>query len=259
MLVVSKSDAMETGGMPVTNPKHDWIVFHRVRFAKPIDGNGLPFPGPARAEAWRFYPASPLNSDGMRTNISDVWGGFGIYSSRHEAQEVLDSPQIHLSFLYDTVEAYHALVVPYSHRGKVNWRGSVKENDTFLTASADPSGPLVVFTSAGYENPGPSDLPRIANFLREVDRVQDYYGTLPDNIRRAVFSGAGVDGHDGVTVSIWRSDAAMMQAAYKPGHHRDQMNYQNEVGHFDRSSFTRARIVASNGAWDGGDPALEIG
>ncbi len=41
-------------------------------------------------------------------------------------------------------------------------------------------------------------------------------------------------------------------------HHRDQMDYQHEKGHFDRSSFTRARIVSSKGGWDGGDPVLEL-
>lgn len=243
----------------MTNGQHEWIVFHRVRFSKPIDGTNNPFPGPKLAASWRFYPASPLGSDGMRTNMSEEWGGFGIYSSRRDAGAVFESPQDHLSFLGDTVEAYHALIVPYSHRGKVNWRGSVKEDSSIIPAPVDPGGPLVVFTSAGYDNPGPDDRPRIANFLREVDKVQAYYGTLPDNIRRAVFSGAGVDGHDGLTVSIWRSDAAMMQAAYKPGHHRGQMDYQRDKGHFDRSSFTRGRIVSSKGVWDGGDPVLELG
>ncbi|MEP3334265.1 hypothetical protein [Sedimentitalea sp.] len=242
----------------MTGEQHEWLVFHRVRFSKPINGNNNPFPGPKLAKCWRFYPASPLNADGMRTNISEEWGGFGIYQSRHDAETVFESPEDHLLFLGDSVESYHAMIVPYSHRGEVNWRGTVTQDSSFITAPADPGGALVVFTSAGYNNPGPKDALRIAKFLRAVDKVQDYYGTLPDNIRRAVFSGAGVDGHDGITVSIWRSDAAMMKAAYKPGYHRDQMNYQNEAGHFDRSSFTRARIVSSKGSWDGGDPILEI-
>jgi len=46
----------------------------------------------------------------------------------------------------------------------------------------------------------------------------------------------------------------MMQAAYRPGHHRDQMEYQRTTGHFDRSSFTRTRILASKGTWNGSDP-----
>ena len=50
----------------------------------------------------------------------------------------------------------------------------------------------------------------------------------------------------------------MLEAACRPGRHRTQMDHQRDVGHFDRSSFTRTRIIASKGAWDGGDPVLEI-
>lgn len=238
---------------------HDWLVFHRVRFAAPRDGTNNPLPGPAGADVWRFYPASPSGPNGMRTNISDEWGGFGIYPSRAAAEEVFEAPERHLPFLADTVEAYHAIVVPYSHRGKVDWRGTPQENTTITPAPEDPGGPLMVLTSAGYDHVGPDDLPRVAKFIHEVDQVQAFYATLPDNIRRAVYSGAGVDGHNGMTISIWRSDAAMMAAAYKPGHHRAQMEYHRDVGHFDYSSFTRARIVASRGRWDGGDPIREIG
>ncbi|PWJ20457.1 hypothetical protein [Jannaschia seohaensis] len=237
---------------------HDWIVFHRVRFATPINGTGAPLPGPAGATCWRFYPASPLGPDGMRTNVSAEWGGFGLYPSREAAEEVFAAPERHLPFLAEAEEAYHLLLVPYAHRGQVNWRGSVLDGETLAVAPEDPKGPLVVFTSAGYDNPGPEDVPRIKTFLREVDNVVSYYGTLPGNLRRAVYSGPGVDGHDGMTVSLWRSDAAMLAAAYKDGHHRDQMEYQRDPGHFDRSSFTRARVLSSLGSWDGADPVAEL-
>lgn len=238
---------------------HDWIVFHRIRLRAPINGTNRPFPGPKHAEAWRFYPSSPQGPDGLRTYVSDEWGGFGIYASRQAAEAVFDNPQDHLPFLDDAVEAYHALVVPYSHRGKVNWRGTVLENATFATAPSDPGGPLMVLTSAGYDKLGPEDMPRVINFIREVDRVKDFYATLPDNLRRAVYTGFGVDGHDGMTVTLWRSDAAMMAAAYKAGQHRTQLDYQRDVGHFDHSSFSRARVLASKGTWDGSDPVHEIG
>ena len=237
---------------------HDWILLHRVRLASPVDGNGRPFPGPAKAEVWRFYPASASGPNGMRTNISDEWGGFGLYRSRADAEDVLENPGAHLQFLKDSVEAFHALIVPYAHRGVVNWRGEVRENDTLAVAPSDPGGPLVVLTSAGFDNPGPDDMPRIADFIRRVDAVQDFYATLPGNIRRAVFSGAAVDGHDGITVSLWRDDAAMIKAAYKPGGHRPEMDHQREAGLFDRSSFTRTRILACKGTWDGSDPVLDM-
>ena len=92
-----------------------------------------------------------------------------------------------------------------------------------------------------------SDVPRIANFIREVDRVQAFYATLPGNTRWEVYSGAAVDGHDGMTVTLWRDDAAMLEAAHGPGHHRTRMDHQRHVAHFDRSSFTRTRIIVSKG------------
>jgi hypothetical protein len=88
--------------------------------------------------------------------------------------------------------------------------------------------------------------------------VRDYYATLPGNHRAAVYSGGRVDGRSGVTATLWASDQAMMNAAYRPGHHRTQMEYQRKVGHFDFSSFTRARILAAKGTWDGADPVQEI-
>ncbi|WP_137700033.1 hypothetical protein [Marimonas lutisalis] len=242
----------------MSDESHDWIVFQRIRFANPIDGNGKPLPGPQKAEAWRFYPASPPGENGARTSVSDEWGGFGLYATRSDAEEVFQNPDKHLPFLGDAVETYHALVLPFAHRGEVNWRGDVRSNATIAVSASDPGGPLVVFTSAGYDNPGPDDVPRIGKFLKEVDNVQAYYATLPGNLRRAVYSGVPVDGHDGMTVSLWKDDKAMLAAAYKPGHHRTQMDYHRDVGHFDRSSFSRARIISSKGTWDGTDPVLEM-
>ncbi|MCY6382865.1 hypothetical protein [Hoeflea prorocentri] len=242
----------------MSHADHDWIVFHRVRFAEPVDGLGNPFPGPKSAAAWRFYPASQLSEDNMRNFNNDEWGGFGIYPNREAAQAVFDVPEAHLSFLADPVEAYHALIAPYAHHGEVNWRGETLANDTFAVAKEDPGGPLVVFTSAGFEGRGPEDAERIVAFLHGVYAVQDYYAGLPGNIRQAVYSGVGVDGGDGITVSLWQNDAAMMQAAYKPGEHRGQMDNHKKTSRMDRSSFTRARIIASKGSWKGCNPVSEI-
>ena len=237
---------------------NDVLVFHHVRFPAAIDGTGRPFPGPGSAEAWRFYPSTALGENGLPTYVADEWGGFGIYSSREAAEDVFLNPEKHLGFLGETVEAFHAVAVPYAHHGKVDWRGEFLENATFTVAPSDPGGPLLVLTSAGYDNPGPAEIPRITKFYGEVIEVRDYYASLPGNLRAAVYTGTRVDGRSGLTATLWDSDAAMMTAAYRPGHHRTQMDYQRTVGHFDFSSFTRTRIVASRGTWDGGDPVQKI-
>ena len=44
---------------------------------------------------------------------------------------------------------------------------------------------------------------------------------------------------------------------YRPGYHRTQIDHQRTCGVFDYSSFTRMRIVASKGTWDGSNPVEE--
>ena len=70
----------------MANKENDWITLHRVRFNTAIDGTGAPFSGPSRARGWRFYPSSPQNKAGTRSNVSDIWGGFGLYDTRDAAE-----------------------------------------------------------------------------------------------------------------------------------------------------------------------------
>ncbi|MEP2027781.1 MAG: hypothetical protein ABJI96_03615 [Paracoccaceae bacterium] len=56
-------------------------------------------------------------------------------------------------------------------------------------------------------------------------------------------------------MSIWLNDASMRSAVYKDGLHKEQMDRHNATPMFDRSSWTRARIVSIEGFWDGKDPA----
>ncbi len=238
----------------MTGKENDWITLHRVRFETPSDGTGAPLSGPDRAKAWRFYPSSPQNEKGLRSNVSDIWGGFGLYDTRDAAEADL-ADMGNLAWMERTVERWQALAVPINHHGTTNWRGELSDS-TLSCAATDPSGRLVVLTSAGYTDPGPDDLPRISDFLTNVDRVTQFYRSLPGNLVADVFAGAGVDGHDGATMSIWVDDASMRAAAYKSGLHKEQMDRHNQSAMFDRSSWTRARIVASEGNWDGRNPAL---
>lgn len=229
--------------------ENDWLTVHRVRFSVARDGTNAPLPGPTQARSWRFYPSSPLNETGMRTFVSDIWGGIGIHDSRADAEAALSSITA-LPWYSETIEQWHALVLPIRHQGETNWRGPVSDR-TLLSASNDPGGPLVVITSAGYIAPGPAEFPRITAFNRQVERVTLNYRTLPGKRAADAFNGARVDGHDGLTITVWADDAAMMAAAYKEGVHREQIDRHRANAMIDRSSFTRARILASTGTWDG--------
>jgi hypothetical protein len=239
----------------MTTTAHDWLTLHRLRFRTARDGNGAPLAPPARALAWRVYPSSPIGENGMRTNVSDVWGGLAIYDNRADAEADLAEMDA-TPWADDVAERWSALAIPFRHHGGVKWREKVREGTTIRVAPSDPGGRLAVLTSAGYANPGPAELPRVKNFMANVDRVVDAYRALEDNIVASSFSGAAVDGHDGATITLWRDDAAMHAAAYKAGVHKTQMDAHAAAPMFDRSSWTRTRIVASAGTWDGLDPAI---
>jgi hypothetical protein len=152
--------------------------------------------------------------------------------------------------LSDAVEQWHALLLPVAHRGEVKWRDDVEVASAVRCSTADPGGRLVVMTTAGYTSRGADQFPRIRTFMQGILQVADYYRGLSVNLCREVFTG-GFDQRDGFTFSLWRDDASMQQAAYQPGVHRTLMDKSRDGSLFDRSSFTRARLVASSGSWDG--------
>jgi len=155
-----------------------------------------------------------------------------------------------IPWLAETAAAWHCLAVPFSHRGQVNWRGHVQEGEAIRPAPADPGGPLIVLTSAGFVSRDAATLPRIKRFVAGVMGVLEAYGTQPANLRRAAYRGS-FDGRDGFTMSLWRSDEGMFQSAYQPGTHRDRINEDKAGLLSDRTSFTRLRVLRSWGDWDG--------
>ena len=61
-------------------------------------------------------------------------------------------------------------------------------------------------------------------------------------------------GDDGVTMSVWRSDSAMIDTMYRPGLHRTQVERHRRDNLADRTSFTRFRVLDTQGLWNGSDP-----
>ena len=237
---------------------HDWITLHRLRFPEAISARDRTFVPVAGAAVWRFCPQHTPGDDGLVTLTSDVWGGLGIWKSREEAEAFLADPGAALPAITEAVASWHCFAIPFSHRGKVNWRGHVEDSTAIHPASTDPGGPLVVVTTAGFLSREDWMLPRIRLFVEGVAEVMASYGALPSNLRNDVFN--GTEGREGFTCSLWRSDEAMREAAYHHGRHRARME-QNRAGlMFDYSSFTRLRALHSHGDWDG-DPfaALQDG
>jgi hypothetical protein len=234
---------------------HQSITFHRIRFPSPISALERKFEAPALPDCWRFCPSQHLGDDALPPLQSDTWYGLGIYDRREIAETMFAATREHLPFLAEAVEDWHAVLVPFTHRGRVNWRGTVEDGTAIRVSSDPPTGPLAVITSAGYVRT-PDLKPRIVRFVKGIQDVLDFYGAHKGNLRRASTNG-GFDARDGFTVTIWRDDKAMNQAAYGEGTHRTLMDISRDGSLFDRSSFTWARIVTSSGSWDG-DPVAGL-
>lgn len=236
--------------VPVDN--HDWITFHRVQFphlTSPIERR---FPSAQGVKLWRFGPEPTLGADGNLVPGSEIWGGFSLWSSRAEAEDMISDPIAAMPWLSDTAAAWHCLAVPVLHRGEVNWRGTVESGTAIRPAATDPGGQLAIMTSAGFDVVNPQTMPRIMNFLYRFKETMDWFLSQPSNLRSSFFS-ATHEGRDGVTFSLWTSDEAMMQSAYHPGKHRDRIDDDRAGLMSDRTSFTRLRVLKSHGDWDG-DP-----
>jgi hypothetical protein len=165
------------------------------------------------------------------------------------------APEAIFPFVAKAAESWHVLLLPYTHRGAVNWRGKVEVGSAIRTGP-DPGGPLVVITTAGYDAMGPEDMPRMTAFLRRVPLTKDFIEKAEGNVRTAIY--ASCDDRDGITFTLWASDAAMVAAAYGAGAHHTQLLHHRVEPLFDRSSFTRARVIRSCGNWDGSDPVRQI-
>ena len=235
-----------------TSAQHDWITLHRLRFTTEVSSMQRAFPTVDGAIIWRFCPQHTQGDDGLPTRRHANWAGLGVWPDRASAEAMMADPQAALPWLAETTEAWHALALPFAHRGGVNWRGMVEEGTAIRPAPTDPGGPLAIVTTAGFDVAKADFKTRAIRFTAAVSEVLEWYGTLPSNLRRGAFNG-GHDGREGFTVTLWRSDDAMRGAAYDSGRHRARMDESRTGALMDRSSFTRMRIVDSHGSWDG-DP-----
>ena len=174
---------------------HQWITLHRLRFPSPISALKRKFEAPALPNCWRFLPSQHLGDDGFPTFQSDTWFGLGIYDRREDAQTMFAATREYLPVLAETEEDWHAVLVPFTHRGQVNWRGTVEDGTAIRVSSDPPAGPLAVITTAGYNARTPEQRPRIVRFVKGIQDVLDFYGANEGNLRRASTNG-GYDSRD---------------------------------------------------------------
>jgi hypothetical protein len=208
------------------------------------------------ARSWKIGPDGVVAPDGSRLP-SEVWCAVGLYPEREDAEAALDDPGAFLPFLGETTEAWHALLLPVAHHGECNHLDGDNPGPLFAVDD-DPGGPLVVMTTAGFILGPQLDMARVVDFRRNVDRVRATVAAAAGNVARQVFV-PHTPGDDGMTMTVWRNDAAMSAFAYRPGEHRGQVDRYKREQTCDRTSFTRLRPVRTSGSWEGRCPVAAAG
>ena len=233
-----------------------WATAHLVRYPEPVTAAQLgSISGPESALSWLYGPNREIDNAAIEQVLrAAVWVGIGYYPGRAAAKTVFDEPESVVPGLCDAVEAWHALLAPFQHRGEFRFceRGRNAELNT-AAGDLDPDGPLLVITSTGYVMDRELDSSRPEALLQGLVEVRQSMATTDGLILQ--HSADNPDAElDGMTFSIWRDDRAMQAFAYGPGRHRGQLDRHRDQSMFDRSAFTRLRPVRSRGLWNGAKP-----
>lgn len=235
-----------------------WATLHFLRFGAIETPDTLDLAhSPAGSASWQIGPDGAIGPDGRRLP-SNIWCAVGLYHQRAEAEGAVQSPEASMPFLLRATEAWHALLLPIANRGECNHLDPAAPGLLLQPAGEDPGGPLAVLTTAGF-NPCPGfSMQRVIDFRHAVDAVRDTVAGMDGNLARQVFT-PHVAGTDGFTCTLWRDDKAMMAYAYRPGKHRTEMERYKAEQTADRTSFSRFRVLATRGQWEGRCPIAAAG
>ena len=223
-----------------------WFDYGRVTTAEQLALTD----SPAACLCFKIGADGPVGPSGARLP-SNVWCAVAMFDERAAAEAALANYERFLPGVADAVEHWHALLLPIAHRGECNHFERTNPRPLFEAAPEDPGGALFVMTTAGF-NP-PVDIARVIEFRVHVDKVREWIEPADGRVASQVFAPHTL-GDDGVTMTLWRDDAAMIDAMYRPGFHRTQVDRHKREILADRTSFTRFRVVATRGSWGGSDP-----
>ena len=87
-----------------------------------------------------------------------------------------------------------------------------------------------------------------------VDDVRPVMAAAPGNLFAITLVGRTPIAPDAMTFTLWRDESSMRTAAYRPGPHRDRIDWYRSTNSADRTSFTRLRPRTTAGTWNGVDP-----
>ena len=177
----------------------------------------------------------------------------GLHADERSAHRAIDERPGLVPWLSEAAEVWGAVLQPFRHTGAANYLDRQSPGALFDSAGQQPGAaePIVVVTSAGWTMGEGFDMNRVREFSTGVIGVRAAMSGIPGLLSQQSFFFPRVFEHDAITVTLWRDTAAARAFAYGPGVHKAQMQRQKEQGLADRTSFTRCRVLRSEGTWHG--------
>ncbi|MBS1724741.1 MAG: hypothetical protein JSS66_17505 [Armatimonadetes bacterium] len=181
---------------------------------------------------------------------------YGLHTNMASAQSAVERRLEIAPWIENAKETWAAVLLPFRQFGEANFIDATSPCPQFEIGAQPPGDgePVVIVTSVGWNSAEGEAMDRIKRFSDGVAAVRIGMTGLNGLHSQQSFSFPGGLVHDGITVTIWKSVASAMAFAYGPGRHRMEVKTQREELYGDRTSFTRFRILHSEGTWHDSDP-----
>jgi hypothetical protein len=197
----------------------------------------------SKAPGLQFYKLLGSGSgDGFRPGANlAVYGLLSVWDNESDADRFLAHSRLFARYRRQSQEQWQIYLRPLLVRGE--WDA----HNPFGAGQPDHQrGPIAVLTRATIR------LSRLHRFWREVPPVSQTLRQHPGMIY-----GFGVGEWPLVqmaTFSLWESEKAMQQYAYRSQAHRVAIARTQEIGWFSEEMYARFRPYRSEGTWGGHDP-----
>jgi hypothetical protein len=175
----------------------------------------------------------------------------GIHDDDSSAISFIDNNRSISPWLNECSEVWSAVLKPFHHKGEANYVDVKNPGRIFfeLCDSPGPNVPIVVLTTSGWNTSEGLDMNRVKEFSEGVLGVRASMTGVTGLHSQQSFFFPGVLAYDPITVTLWRDSISVGKFAYGPGSHQIQIEKQRTQNLADRTSFTRCKIIHSEGTW----------
>lgn len=226
------------------------VTLRLARFPEPVT---LPAVDPlldTGESTWLLGSDDMVDGQRIGSRTASVWACLGLHRDLGPATEGFGSSGPYGDVLDGAAETWSTLLEPYSHRGSTNWGP-----EPLLPAGnrRSHSGPFVVVTTVGFDEERDADGTRTREFIRGVAEVRAVFAEDPAvEVEQAFWFGR--TWVDPFTLTVWTGDDHLRAPVYEDGAHRRRMDDYRRNATAERTSFTRLRVLRSEGSWGGRSP-----